>query len=334
MRTKLIAVAALFGAIGVAVIVAVAIMASGDGGGGQTAIRTQKGLGLASAVPSGGGGTLITEGQAAGTRQSLPATGVSGDVIGRTAYPGPAAPGGLGAPQLTPAGGITVQGYGSASAPADSAVVEFSFTRPPGYYGEPKPVPPMEPVPGGEPGIESPVATPSPVQPITEETLKPVIDALVAAGVARGDIEVVGQYQYYGEPGYASATLRAKVSDVASLDNVVEAVRQAAAGLGNGIVLNGTSVSYTVDDCLALEKEAMKAAAADAGERAAAFAEALGVGLGDLVAASHWSWAPYGAACGQQYFGVPYPLGGMAYAGGQPQEVQVMANISATYAIR
>lgn len=331
MRTKLIA-AALVAAIGVAVVVAVAVLATGDEG--QMAIRTQRGLGLASAMaPGTGSGKLTIESTATGALQSGAPLGVGGDAGAgagsRIAYPATGV-GSLGAPQLAPAaGGITVQGYGSASAPADSAVVEFNFTRS-GYFDGSKPVPLPEPLPGQEPGTESPVVTPAPAQPITEETLKSVIDALVAAGVPRSDIELVGQY--YSDP-YASATLRAKVGDVDSLDGIVQAARDAAAGLGDGLTLTWTGVSYTVKDCLALEKEAMKAAAADASERAGAFAEALGVGLGDLVAASHWSWSPYGA-CGQQYFGVPYPMAGINYVGGQPQEVQVVANISATYAIR
>ncbi len=333
MRTKLIA-AALVAAIGVAVVVAVAVLATG-GDGGQMAIRTQRGLGLASAMaPGAGGGKLTIESPATGVLQSGAPVGVGGDASAaagsRVAYPATGA-GFLGAPQLAPApGGITVQGYGSASAPADSAVVEFNFTRS-GYLDGSKPVPLPEPVPGEEPGTESPVATPAPAQAITEETLKPVIDALVAAGVPRSDIELVGQY--YSDP-YASATLRAKVGDVGSLDGIVQAARDAAGGLGDGLTLGWTGVSYTVKDCLALEKEAMKAAAADASERAGAFAEALGAGLGDLVAASHWSWSPYGGTCGQDYFGMPYPVAGTNYAAGQPQEVQVVANISATYAIR
>lgn len=336
-RTKVTVAAALAGAIGIAVIVAVTVLAADGGGGGQMAIRTQRGLGLASAVAPGAGSTATIEGAATGALQPVPSVGVggglavSGPVGVSQKLVAPDARGGLGAPQLAPAAaGITVQGYGSASAPADSAIVEFNFSA--SGYGLPgKPVPLPEPLPGEEPGV-TPAETPQPVQPITEETLKPVIDALVAAGVPRGDIEFVGQY--YSDPYYASATLRAKVGDVGSLDSVVQAAQQAAAGLGNGIALMGTNVSYTVKDCLALEKEAMKAAAADAGDRAGAFAEALGVGLGDLVAASHWSWAPYGAACGQQYFGVPYPVASTAYVGGQPQEVQVVANISASYAIR
>lgn len=316
--------------IGVAVVVAL-VVALAAGGGDEKAptIRTQRGLAVAnrlgdSAEKSGAQLAIHT-----GAGASLPAVGAGG-IGGDAAVTGQLrlneGKGGLGvvlAPQLASGGGITVQGYGSASAASDGAMVEFSFSSS-GSYGKPIPLPF-----GGQEEPAEP--SPSPAPRITEEALKPVIDAIVAAGVSRGNIEFLGQP--YFDPYFSSATLRAKVDDIASLDSVVRAAQQAAGGLQE-ISLTGTSVSYTVSDCLALEKEALKAAVADADERGGIFAETLGVGLGEVVAASNYSYFPYGGDCGQSYIGIPYPMGGMPYVEGQASQVQIFANVSITYAIQ
>ena len=113
----------------------------------------------------------------------------------------------------------------------------------------------------------------------------------------------------------------------------MQAAQAAAANLGD-IALNTTNVSYTVSDCAALEKAAMDAAVADAKERADSFAASLGVGLGGIVGASHYSYAPYGGTACDGNFAGPYPMGGVAYAAGSAPSVQVFANISVTYAIQ
>lgn len=328
MKKRLIISAAV---VGVAVTVALVVAVAGGGGGEKAlAIRTQRGLAVANSpgAPVQGPAAELALGKGA-AGGALPAAGIGG-VGGDAAVTGQLrlyqGGGGLSVvsvPQLAQAGGITVQGYGSASAAADGAVVEFSFSSS-GTYGKPIPFPF-----GGQ--EESAEPSPSPAPRITEEALKPVIDAIVAAGVGRGDIEFLGQP--YPDPYFSSATLRAKVNDIGSLDSVVQAAQQAAEGLQE-ISLTNTSVSYTVSDCLALEKEALKAAVADADERGGIFAQTLGVGLGAVVAASDYSYAPYGGGCGQSYIGIPYPMGGMPYVEGQASQVQIFANVSITYAIQ
>ncbi len=71
----------------------------------------------------------------------------------------------------------------------------------------------------------------------------------------------------------------------------------------------------------------------DARERGRTFASALGVGLGAVVGASHSSYSPFGSPC-DSGFGGPYPLGGIAYAEGQSQEVQLVATVTITFAIQ
>ena len=224
--------------------------------------------------------------------------------------------------------GITVQGYASATADADSAIVEFYF-----YTNGPGAIEPLQEgraVPdsaGG--GSDSSAPQPQQAEPITEATLQPVIDALTGAGVPRDQIEFIGAY---ADLYSSSATLRATVTNLDSLDAVVQAGTNAAAGLGSTFLQN-TNVSYTVGDCAALESAAMKAAVEDANERGAAFAQTLGVGLGSIVGASNYSYFG-GTPCDSRFFKGPYPIGGVGYFQGQPREVQVFANIGVTYAIQ
>lgn len=226
-------------------------------------------------------------------------------------------------------GGITVQGYGSATAEADSAVIEFYFGG--NYYGEVKPEPPI-----GEDGSSgsgaAPDIAPSPgsITPITEETLQPVIDALVGAGVSADDIEFVDQGYY--DPYYASATLRATVNDISAVDGAVSAATDAAAGLGD-VSLQSTNVMYTIQDCSALEQAALEAAVEDANERGDKLAAALSVGKGAITAAADYSYyGPNGTGCGSN--GYPVPYYDVAASGSSSSQVQVFEQISITFAIQ
>ncbi len=78
----------------------------------------------------------------------------------------------------------------------------------------------------------------------------------------------------------------------------------------------------------------MQAAVEDAKERGGIFAQALGVGLGPVVGASHYTYSPFGPSPCDPSFGGPYPLGGFPYVQGQPSEVQLVANVTITYAIQ
>lgn len=333
----------LLGSIGALAVLGALAAACGGGGSDDgaagAAITTHKGLAVAaiganssngssdSAQVTGGGG-LASNGTS--SYAQVPAAAPAGE--GLSAGAGARSGGGLvsggfaPAPQLQGGGnGITVQGYGSASAAADSAVADFYFGTNPGII---KPVP----APGVDGAPVSPPITPGTVKPITEADLQPVIDALTAAGVARGDIKFIGQP--YGNPSYSAATLEATIKQISAIDAAVQAAQKAAGGLKE-ITLQNTNVSYTVADCSALEKAAMKAAAEDAAGRATAFADTLALHLGSITGASDYSYSPSGGGC--QPVGGPYPfptMGAMGYAQGQPGEVQVFASISVTYAIQ
>lgn len=217
-------------------------------------------------------------------------------------------------------GGITVTGYGVASVEADSAFLELYFG---GYYVE-VPVDEPDAVPGSG-GISY-----RSVSAISEADLQPVIDALVDAGVAREDIELLGGTYY--DPYSSSATLRVTVRDLDELPELVEAATDGASELPD-IYLQGTYVSYTLEDCAALAQAALDEAVADARERGAALAQALSVTLGGVVAAADYGWSPFGGTpCGADY-AAPVPIGGVAYAESQAPQVEFYATISVTFAL-
>lgn len=217
-------------------------------------------------------------------------------------------------------GGIIVTGYGVASVEADSAFLELYFA---GYYVE-VPVDEPDAVPGSG-GISYRSAS-----AISEADLQPVIDALVDAGVAREDIELLGGTYY--DPYSSSATLRVTVRDLDDIGGLVDAATDGAGQLQD-IYLQGTYVSYTVEDCAALAQAALDEAVADARERGAALAQSLSIGLGDVVAAADYGWSPFGGTpCGVDY-AVPVPIGGIAYAENQAPQVDFYATISVTFAL-
>jgi uncharacterized protein YggE len=332
----------------------------GDDGGDTLStddIRTQKGI-VAAAGAGFGGENLEADGDSALTGAPAPQIGADAGGIGddRAAVDVE----GFGfAPSsyLQAAGsgtGITVQGYGTATADADSARVELWFSRF-SERGIPFPEPAFDDdidmgdadgaTSSGSSGSTGSVeAEPVPppdeffddgfemqeVEPITEVDLQPVIDALVDAGVARSDIELVGQE--YFDPYYASASLRVTVDDTDSIDAIVQAAGDAAAQLEN-IEMQSSNVSYTVSDCSALQTAALETAIEDAGDNGVLFADALGVGLGDIIGATNFSYFPTdGSAC-DSYYGY-YPVyEAVGFRGLEEAEVQVYAQVAVTYAI-
>ncbi|MEE8369284.1 MAG: SIMPL domain-containing protein [Dehalococcoidia bacterium] len=321
----------LFGPIALAVA-GVALVAVACGGGDrqdpdEAAIRIDNGLSVAALAPQGGFGGEQAIGLGGGAPAAEIAFARGGD-IGFASFS-------VTAQQLGQTG-ITVQGFGSATVDADSAILEFSFGTDTFYPIRPVPAPlPPDEVSttvDGEsiPIVDEPLA-PDEVQPITEDALRPVIDAIVALGVDRDDIEFVGSPYY--DPYFSSATLRATVSDLDALDGIVDAATAAAANLAD-IGFHGSSISYAVSDCTALEKAAIEAAVEDVGERGALFADALGVGLGPVLGASHYTYSYFGPSpCDPTTIAYPEYYGGY-YDPSRPAEVQLISNVIITYAIQ
>jgi len=331
MKSRVIAGAALVLIAVVALAVACGGDGNGDGNGDEAGIRTRQGLGvaaLAAGAEAGDSQDAFGAPELAAPPSDDSAVGVGfdrGGVVAPDFYPYPTL--------QESQNGITVQGFGSAAITADSAILEFYFG---GKATGVEPAQRDSSEPGSSGGGSYGEAQPEPalqVQQITEADLQPVVDAIVAAGVPAGDVEVIVT-PYYGDPYYGgSATVRATVGNVDSVDAVVKAATDAAAGLAD-ISMQGTNVSYTVSDCAALERAAMEAAVKDARERGTNFASVLGVGLGDVAGASNYSSSLYGGSPCDSNFTGPYPLGGIAYAEGQTPDVQLMATVTITFNIQ
>ncbi len=233
------------------------------------------------------------------------------------------------------AAGLTVQGYGSATAAADEAVIEMWFNRDAYSFYEEQPFPTMLPdgsISFGSDGDSIDIdffQEPQPVDPITEADLAPVIAALESFGAV---VEFVDENYGYKEPFYSNATLRATMGNMDAVDDATDAAITAADGLTD-INNNGSSTYFSLSDCSALERAALAAAVEDAGERADVLAGVLGVSRGAVTGASSYSYSPYGdGSCSSSYgYGYDYAESGST-AG--PTDVQVFANVGVTYAIQ
>lgn len=328
MKTKLILVPLVLVAMGLATLA----MACGSSGAGVTVEK-----GLAAAVGQ------YVEGEAAPEAASL-AVPVARDVGAPAAMPAgagrggellAAASGGVLAPFAQGGvGGLTVQGFGRATAPADSSRVQFVVTG--GYDFYPREVPGPAPM---EPGVEpSEEIFPEPTtSPLTEEDLEPLVEAIQAQGVSEGDIEVTiipggGYYGPYGPEDTALVTVTLR--DVDKVGSVVEAGTTAVSE-SDTLFLQNVGVSYRVDDCDALLDEARGAAIEDGRDNGGALAQALGVSRGALLAAWEYSYDPtgYSACTEDSYSYSPYEYEGPPYNPAAPAEVQIVSNVSLTYAI-
>jgi hypothetical protein len=157
--------------------------------------------------------------------------------------------------------GLAAVGTGLATAPADVAVVYLNFYS--NYYPQPS---------------EDPNAAPPQPPVASAADMKPIIDAIVASGIAAGDVESVV------DPS-ASGSFRIRVK----MDKPTQARLQSLVAAANGAVAKnskfspaGAQIGYFSNNCAALETQARTQAVADARSRASALATAAGVSLGRL----------------------------------------------------
>lgn len=230
----------------------------------------------------------------------------------------------------SPTRGITVIGYGQSSVPAETAVLQMLASQV--EFGGPRP-----PDPGATPGAEE------------REAVVPMVDALVAAGVAEEDIEVVvrpvvGQFYGPGGPGVARVDVRIDSPTPERVREVIDAGIVGAAE--EDLVLYQIGVGYGVADCAPLERQAREAALANALARAELQAELMGMPLGEAVAASdvpvnypealaayYGGFAPTQVACSPP---APAPTTGAPvsvppYDPSDEAEVNVYAQVAVTY---
>jgi uncharacterized protein YggE len=171
---------------------------------------------------------------------------------------------------------IEVVGYGMASAPAERAVVQVLIVRDVPFGDEAQPT-------ASAGGV-------TPVSGQTRNSLTPVIDALMSAGVDEKDIAVqtspslISVCNNYSRCSSARIDVTVDQPTLERLNAIVDAVGAEAARAG--MTVQDVGAGYSVADCSALTRKARELATTDARKRAADQADVLGVSLGKLLVSS------------------------------------------------
>jgi uncharacterized protein YggE len=222
--------------------------------------------------------------------------------------------------------GVSVMGYGIATAPADTAKLQLFFVGSQPPDAPPDQFPPMM-------GSSS----------LTPEQLQPVVDALVAAGVPAEAIELGSSstqaFVFFNVQGQQMMISLAQPTS-ARVQQLVELVQETTIA-SNTMTLANTSVQYFVDDCQGLASQAYTAAIADAQSRASAIATQLNVELETVpsIAESPFSLLTFvpGSTCDAAPF-LSFPfninLTQSTYNPGAPAEVQLRRDLFVTFPIR
>jgi uncharacterized protein YggE len=309
-------------------------------GANPASVQQESGQGGQAAAPASQANKVSVPGSVAATGGSVAIDG-GGPALARevSAY-APATGGSLAPMEQAGPLGIVAQGFGRATAPADTARVQFVVSKSGDIYPMPLQVEPKA-VPEGN--VEGEAVTPTPPEiylyltptpsaPIAEADLKPLVDAIKAQGVSDSDIEVTVDPSY-GSYGSQTARVTVTLRDPKRTGDLIGAGNQAVAGSGT-LSIQNVGVIYSVNNCDVLLKEARKAAVEDARANGAGLAEALGVGLGDIQGASEYSYDPYGySTCQPQSGPLYYQYEGSSFNPAQPAEVQIVSNVTISFAM-
>lgn len=219
---------------------------------------------------------------------------------------------------LTSVGGLSATGTGTATAPADIAVIYLNYYS--NYYPQPSDNP------------NSPLPSPPTA---TAADMKPVVDALVAAGAIANNI------QANADPN-AAGGFRVQVKFDKPTQEKVQALITAAntaASKNSKFSTGGAQIGYFTNNCPALETEARRLAMADARSRSSALATTAGVTLGKLTSVTESSsYGYYGgspicpSATDPQALQDPYSMQGADLL--SPSVVRVNASVSVTYEMK
>lgn len=176
--------------------------------------------------------------------------------------------------------GLTVIGYGQASAKADSATLQLLIADPNAGFHQAVMV-----------GPDGGVATPAPTPVIDRRAqLTPIVDAITAQGIKADAITVVispTQSDAMSGPagvvvGRIDLTMSKPTLD--KLNKIFDAVQHAAAQ--EQLALGQIGASNAVKDCQTLNQEARKAAIEDARTNAKTQADLLGIQTGPVTAST------------------------------------------------
>jgi Protein of unknown function (DUF541) len=213
--------------------------------------------------------------------------------------------------------GLGAMGTGLATAPADVAVIYLNYYS--NYYPQPS---------------EDPNAPPAPPPVASAADFKPIVDAIVATGVAAADVEALADPNSIG-----SFRVRAKMN--APTQAKLQALVTAANGAitkNSKFVAGGAQVGYFSNSCSTLENQARTQAVADARSRATALATAAGVSLGRMSSVMESSTFGYygGPGCPSatdpQALRDPYAMQGGDLL--SPPLVRVTSSVSVTFEMK
>jgi uncharacterized protein YggE len=213
--------------------------------------------------------------------------------------------------------GITATGSGTATAPADSALIYFTYYS--NYY----------PTPSEDPNA------PPPLPPaVTAADMKPVVDAIVAAGVPAAGVEATADPSSMG-----SFRIRARMDrpTQATVQRVIAAANEAATK-GGKYAGGGSQVAYLTNNCAAVENQARQNAIRDLQSRATALASAAGIQMGNMMSiaeSSIWGMG-YSPTCPSASDPMvvqnPYAIAPADLT--VPPVVQVTSQVTATYEMK
>lgn len=169
---------------------------------------------------------------------------------------------------------LVVSGYGSASAQAEYATLQFQFSNfDNGYMGT----------------YNNSTTDDSPATPVAVEVeaSNPIIDAMVSAGAPKDGVALVVSESFVANPYGAPDAIGFRLDVILpspTLETVLAIVNAAGqTGSEGGYRMVQSGVAYGLADCGPLRTAAWEAAVADARARAAEQAAMLGVETGDLV---------------------------------------------------
>ena len=213
---------------------------------------------------------------------------------------------------------VDVHGIGVATGPADTAELQIVVGT--GYHEKPW---------SGS------------IPPATDRAeLRPVIDALVAAGISEQSVQAAPQSGgYMGPPGSLQLLVTVDASMIGRVQEHVAAATEAAAE--NRLEVYHVGVRYGATNCQALEDEARQAAVDDAHAQAEELAGMLDGAVGELVYVGDVPLLlpnrpfaqPFAAAtCGSSgadALSTAYP----PYEPGAPAEVRITSHLNLTYAV-
>lgn len=221
-------------------------------------------------------------------------------------------------PSEEPPMSVTVLGYGAASAAPDSVNVNLYIGEQPSY---------------GPAGPELSFVEPTDLEEVSEFLIEQGID------VETIEINYLSRNYAYGPSSFAGE-VAFSFNELDRLLSLMQGIVDEMEGR-RGPTIQGANMVFSVDDCAALELEAMRAALEDARQRATRMAGLLDMSLGRVISVSE-DVSPVGAIrpaggciahAGQTATGGYYLMGTPGTLANSPSEVEVAIMLKATFAL-